>query len=194
MDRWRVHPALRLFSPAKCRSPFHIVSFGLPASLQFLLRKYVLGYIRRIWYRRHRSRPTTAMKANTSRARDPSWAHQKQKLRRDGTMLRFKLGAPAPHLLGIVHRDPTVSLQSSFIAEHVAPFSTFEEAPPHHSDEGDDQDARLWICNKKTPTLANTCLGGLRGDPFDTFPIPNRGHVPGAFDYCLSNSPFLAKH
>lgn len=123
------------------------------------------------------------MKANSSRTRDPSWAHQKQQLRRDGSMLRFKLGAPAPPSLGIVRRDPAAFLKSSITAEQVIPFPDFERAPPRHSDEEDEQDARLWI-RKKVLSLDNTCLGGLRGDPFDTFPIPNRGHVPSAFDYC----------
>lgn len=124
------------------------------------------------------------MKANNPGARDPSWAHQKQKLRRDGSMLRFKLGAPTPQFLGIKRKEPLVSLQSSFITEHAVIFSNFEEAPPPYSNEDDEQDTILWNYNKKPQTLAKTCLGGLRGDPFDTFPIPNRGHVPSAFDYC----------
>lgn len=124
------------------------------------------------------------MKATKPRAREASWARQKQKLQQDGFMLRYKLGGPAPQLLGITRKEPAVSLQSLSIAEPVVTFSDFEEAPPPYSSEDDEQDRRLWICKEKPQTLAKTCLGGLRGDPFDTFPIPNRGHVPSAFDYC----------
>jgi hypothetical protein len=85
--------------------------------------------------------------------------------------------------LSIMRKKPTVSLQPLLITKP-ADVSSNPEAPPPYSNDDDEQYTRLWICNREPQTLAKTCLGGLRRDPFDTFPIPNRGHVPSAFDYC----------
>lgn len=186
--------AFRFCSPSRCRSKIQIVSFHSTCLFIILVAKLCFLIIRGTWCSRHCLRSTTAMKANKPHPRDSYWAHQRQNLRRDGTMLRFKLGAPAPHLLGIMRNEPAVSLQSSFVAEHAVIFPNFEEAPRSCSNEDDEQDTRPWIRNKTLQTLAKTCLGGLRGDPFDTFPIPNQGHVPSAFDYCRSNPPFPTKH
>ena len=131
--------------------------------------------------------------AKTSSAPAVSWASQKNKMRRDGSMLRFKLGTSAPPVSNTARGDSVVSLQSSVFPKHVIPFSEFENTPFIVSDEEEDRDVRLWFWNKTNQFVEKTCFGGLRGDPFDTFPIPNRGHIPGAFDYCQSESQLLPK-
>ena len=119
------------------------------------------------------------MRAKPTGAPVVSWASQKGKMRRDGSMLRFKLGTSAPPVSSVARGDLLVSLQSVVASKYVGLSSELQNTPIilSNEDEEADQDVRLWFWNKTNHFVEKTCYGGLRGDPFDTFPIPNKGHV-----------------
>ena len=114
------------------------------------------------------------MKANVGRRRNALWVRQKDKLRQDGLLLKFKLGTrlqegPVPN-----------ASNENLISQSSKPCGERRLWPKDPDEKGTTTYAYL----TQNPQLIYTNPWGLRGDPFNTFPIPNQGHVPSAFDYC----------
>jgi hypothetical protein len=100
-------------------------------------------------------------------------------------MMKFKLdasdGEPSLKVLPVETR---INYRENIFGSESGPlFSKPKKSQPRRFARNEEEEKALYI-RDNNQALAKTCLGGLRGDPFDTLPIPNRGHVPSAFDYC----------
>lgn len=109
----------------------------------------------------------------------PAWQKQSRTLRREGSILRFKLGT----------KTPTPAPQST----HNPP-SLFR--PIEYRVNRNDEDEEIFQNNnfnlvllprpREFYQIPRLCaqIGGLRGDPFRMLPIEQQGFVSSAFDYC----------
>jgi hypothetical protein len=142
--------------------------------------------------------------ASSSNAKGPQWQRKQQLLKREGLLMRYKLGTqpsetvkfiadPATNKFG--PRGPVATSKNHarypFSAQrkkiHAAGTPCKVLSAAGSSDDGDDiieleRSEATWFAPCISPLDTN--IGGLRCDPFQVFPVQSKGHVPGAFDYC----------
>lgn len=124
----------------------------------------------------------------------PLWKSQKRHLRRDGQLLKYRLGTnvrakalptrqnPKSKLTAI--RTAQVPLPSYEVVQLSSGEAEDEELHQAPFPQVDNSNVLARTTSSWPSSILKDHIGGLRNDPFNAFPISNRGHVASAFDYC----------
>lgn len=150
----------------------------------------------------------TGYMASPSNAKDLQWQRKQQLLKREGLLMRYKLGTQSSETVKFIDnpamnkfgpRRPVVASKNyarypfsphckAFNAARTSFISPCEAmSAAGCSDDGDnvielERSEAPWFTPCISPLDIN--IGGLRCDPFQVFPVQSKGHVQGAFDYC----------
>jgi hypothetical protein len=126
-------------------------------------------------------RPLPSNKRNwgSTNLHSPAWQKQSRTLRREGSILRFKLGT----------KTPTPAPQASHNPRSVFRPNDYR-VNRNDEDEGLFQNHNFNLVLLPRPRefhhIPKLCaqIDGLRVDPFRMLPIEQQGFVSSAFDYC----------
>lgn len=141
-----------------------------------------------------------------SQEKSLQWQRKQQILRKEGSLMRYKLGLSSEITKSIaasgkrklVSRKPVLTWenharnpQQRIIYSAATALNspcTSSSKSGSSSDDCDDvieverSEQTTWLIPNFSPLKTN--IGGTRCDPFQMFPVESKGHVPDAFDYC----------
>lgn len=121
--------------------------------------------------------------ANQTGLRSTTGQSLPRRLKRDGLLLRYKLGTSLPSPFS---RDTVKDVSDYELVD-----STQQHARPEDEDHHATQDGGIVMLTRHHHhrrihdfSLMPQPIGGLREDPFNTFPVECKPYIASAFDHC----------
>jgi len=120
------------------------------------------------------------MQANTDRRHDPTWPAVRQRLLANGSLTRYRFSIP----------QPVAKSQSTAVALKRPDLRRAKDERPQVKEEVDVITSQRARAFPLPLLLTRKHIGGLRGDPFNMYPVESKGCVQSSLDYCEITSSF----